>query len=99
MIFNWFDAKKEINFGHQLADFYIARAAKNQHEIRGKVVERKQRELLSKLSLQIDQFKSTQSLNFYKKAQMGNAFKWRLLDAGLDSAHADELTSWVTRQI
>jgi len=31
----------------------------------------------------------------YKKAQLGNLFKWRLLEAGVDSAYVDGLTDWI----
>jgi hypothetical protein len=99
MIFHWFDTQAAKEFGRELADFYISRAEKNGENTRNKIVERKQRELLVKLSQKIDLFKSRNVLNFLKRAQLGNTFKWHLLDAGLDRSQVDELTSWVTRQL
>ena len=99
MIFRWFDTQAAKAFGRELADFYISRAGKNSENTRNKIIEKKQRELLGKLSQKIDLFKSRHALNFLKKAQLGNAFKWHLLDAGLDKSQVDELTSWVTRQL
>ena len=37
-------------------------------------------------------FKREHKLNIYKEAQLGNAFKWSLTDAGYDSKYADQLT-------
>lgn len=99
MIFSWFDTQTAKAFGRELADFYISRAGRNGENARNKIIEKKQRELLGKLSQKIDLFKSRHSLNFLKKAQLGNAFKWQLLDAGLDKSQVDELTSWLTRQL
>lgn len=99
MIFSWFDARDAKVFGCELADLYITRAGKNSENVRNKIVAKKQRELLGKLSQKIDLFKSHQALNFFKKAQLCNAFKWHLLDAGLDETQVDELTNWVTRQL
>jgi hypothetical protein len=99
MIFHWFDTQAAKAFGRELADFYISRAGKNSESTRSKIVEKKQRELLVKLSQKIDLFKTRNALNFFKRAQLGNAFKWHLLDAGLDRSQVDELTSWVTRQL
>jgi hypothetical protein len=99
MIFSWFDTHAAKAFGCELADFYIFRAGKNRENARDKIIEKKQRELLGKLSQKIDLFKSSHTLNILKRAQLGSTFKWRLLDAGLDKSQVDELTSWVTRQL
>ena len=99
MILSWFDAKEAKAFGLEMADFYIARVKKNSDGLREKFVEKKQRELLAKIAKKITLFKSTNTLNIYKKAQIGTVFKWRLADAGFDQAYIDELTSWITRQL
>ena len=41
---------------------------------------------------QIQQFKMKHKLNIYKKAKLGNSFKWKLLEANYDPALVDELT-------
>ncbi len=98
-MFAWFDAASAKQFGLQLADFYIARVKTTQDLKSQKFIEKKQRELLSKISRQIDAFKADNSLNVYKRAQALNAFKWKLRDAGFEQAYVDELSDWVTRQL
>jgi hypothetical protein len=51
--------------------------------------------LLGKLTLDVSQFGQTHSLNIYKKAKLGNAFKWGLLEKGYDEKFVDELTKEV----
>ena len=99
MIFSWFDAKDAKAFGLEIADFYVARVKKDQDGKRARFAEKKQRELLGKIAQKIALFKSTNSLNVYKKAQIGNIFRWRLLDAGFDKSYVDELTGWITRHL
>ena len=41
---------------------------------------------------QMARFKLEHKLNIYKKAQLGNAFKWALKDAGYDPEFVDQLT-------
>jgi hypothetical protein len=38
------------------------------------------------------QFRLSNKLNIYKKAKLGNAFRWTLTDLGYDSTLIDELT-------
>jgi hypothetical protein len=45
--------------------------------------------------LDAKQFGQTHKLNIYKKAKLGNAFKWILLEKGYDAQFVDELTKEV----
>ncbi|MBC3870750.1 hypothetical protein [Undibacterium oligocarboniphilum] len=99
MVFNWFDAKDEKLFGSSLADFYLERHKTEVVNKNNKYVERKQKELFVKLLQQLEGFKAKHKLNFYKKAQLGNAFKWRLIESGLSAEQVNQLTSWLTRQL
>jgi len=99
MIFEWFNAKESKAFGKSLAQFYAQRAATEADRKSKKFVERKQRELLDKLGQRVTLFKSKNRLNVYKKAQVGNSFKWHLLDVGFEPSYVDELTSWVTYKL
>jgi len=94
MLLNWFDAKEAKAFGLWLANFYLQRTSS---EPGGHVkhVAQKQAELLHKVSDEITRFKVEHKLNIYRKAQLANAFKWTLRDAGIDQKYADELTSWL----
>ncbi len=88
MVFSWFDAKDAEDFGAVLAKYYIERlpvAAPRE----GKRSETKQAEVIAGMIRLTDHFKSTNSLNFYKKAQMANTFKGTLHAAG----YPDDLTN------
>jgi len=49
--------------------------------------------------LQVQQFKKDRRLNVYKKAKLGNAFKWSLRDAGYDVDYVNELTEWLMLRV
>ncbi|MEB0139361.1 MULTISPECIES: hypothetical protein [unclassified Undibacterium] len=99
MVFSWLNATKAKQFGISLADFYLERSKVDAQAKSSKFVEKKQRELLGKVLQQVVQFKASEKLNVYKKAQLGNVFKWRLLEAGHDRLHADELTRWLMHNL
>lgn len=98
MILSWFDAGEAKKFGNTLALFFIQRmlpAAQG----RDKAFAVKADKVMHQMAGQIAQFKREQKLNTYKKAQLGNAFKWALRDADLDAEYIDELTKWLMLQI
>lgn len=97
MIFKWFDTKDAKQFGSKLAEFYVVRASVEGDDNKKKFVEKKQKQLLQKMLLQITQFKSANKLNFYQKAQLGNTFKWRLIEAGFERDYVNSLTNWLMR--
>jgi hypothetical protein len=88
---SWLDASEHKQFGQQLAAFVIeklplAPAGKPQSK-------RSPREVVRKMVLQVSEFSAKKGgASFYKKAKFGNAFKWRLLEAGYEPDFADELT-------
>ena len=90
----WLDAKEEQAFGRNLAQFYVERVPFEAPFSKKKFAAKTQ-EVLKKIEQQVQQFRSTRSMNFYKKAKLGNAFKWVLLDAGYDSEYVNELTEWL----
>lgn len=92
MLLNWFDARQAREFGSTLATFFIDRIPFDQSSKKNKTFE-KRKAVLEKMFAQINAFKSRQSLNIYKKAQLGNAFKWKLRDAGYDPEFVDQLTN------
>jgi hypothetical protein len=95
MVFSWFDAREAKEFGASLARFYVAKnpsAVSNKTE---KFVAKKQEELLGNMLQQVVRFKLENKLNIYKKAQIGNSFKWTLKEAGCDPAYVDKLTGWL----
>jgi hypothetical protein len=51
------------------------------------------------MAQQVAVFKRQGKLNTFKKAQLGNAFRWGLIDAGFDKSYADKLTQWLMLQV
>jgi hypothetical protein len=94
----WLDAKEEQAFGAALAHFYIERIPFEPPWSEKKFATKTQ-EILKKVDLQVQQFKSRSSLNLYKKAKLGNAFKWALRDAGYDTEYVDGLTEWLMTRL
>lgn len=90
-MFSWFDAREAQKFGISLAEFFIKRIPLDAPNKKIKSMEKKQ-EVLDTMFSQIQQFKIKHKLNIYKKAKLGNAFKWKLLEANYDPALVDELT-------
>lgn len=91
MVLSWFDASEAKKFGGTLALFYIERIPPGDSGATKKSIVKKQ-EVVNKMFQQVVRFKLEHKLNVYKKAQLGNAFKWALKDAGYDSKFVDQLT-------
>src|SRR4030065_2171745 len=91
MVLSWFDASEAKQFGASLAHFYIERVPSGDSGGKAVLIAKKQ-EVINKMFQQMARFKLEHKLNIYKKAQLGNAFKWALKDAGYDSVFVDQLT-------
>lgn len=94
-MFSFLDAKAAKAFGTEMAHFYISRLPPDA------VLKEKEKQLAAKakqamelMAEQITAYKKQNPLNIYKVAQMGNAFKWTLKDAGYSEAYIDKLTQW-----
>ena len=98
MLFSWFDAGAAKQFGASLAQFYIDRIPADS-AINEKKFAAKTKGVLDKMALQVGQFKEANRLNTFKKAQLGNAFKWALRDAGYERVYVDRLTEWLVARI
>lgn len=98
MVLAWFDAGEAKKFGASLAQFFIERIPKASQK-GDKEFAKKVDYILQKMLEQIVQFKAQHKLNTYKKAQLGNVFKWALLDAGISADYADEMTTWLMQKI
>jgi len=96
MALGWFNASEAKEFGVTLAHFYMNRIPPGDSDGKNKSIAKRQ-EVLNKLFLQLAQYKIEHKLNIYKKAQLGNVFKWTLKDAGYDPAFVDELTKELMR--
>jgi lipoprotein NlpI len=88
---SWLDARDAQQFGITLADFFMERIPLEEPNKKIKSLAKKQA-VLDKIFFQVQVFKTKNKLNIYKKAKLGNAFKWKLLEANYEPALVDELT-------
>ena len=94
MILSWFDASEAKKFGSSLAIFFVDRIPPAS-QMGDKAFAQKADKVLIKMAAQVVRFKLEHKLNAYKKAQLGNAFKWALKDAGVPSEYVNKLTQWL----
>ena len=95
---SWFDAKSAKEFGASMASIYIDCIPLSEKLSEKKMVALS-RQALSKMGNEVSNFKKNNKLNTYKTAQMGNAFKWALKDAGYDNHQIDKLTEWLVAAV
>ncbi len=95
MLLNWFDATEAEEFGKNLAETYAATYSIIDKKKEKASTVNKRAKLLGKLTSVVREFGQAHRLNVYKKAKLGNAFKWNLLDKGYDSKFVDDLTKEV----
>lgn len=97
MVLNWFEAKAAVEFGTALAEFLLERLPPD--AAKAKLSDKKRQEVFPKFYARIEQFKQQGKLNMYKKAKLGNAFRWKMIDAGYDAGFVDELTKDVLMRL
>lgn len=95
MILSWFDASEAKAFGLTLAKIVMEKMPVDGSTAKAAVKEKKKEVLLNRMALEIARFRETGKLNIYKKAKLGNSFKWALRDAGYDTAYVDTMTEWL----
>ena len=98
MMPNWLDASASIEFGESLAQFFVENIP-HDPKVSEKKFAAKTSAVLEKMDRQIDKFKAEHKLNIYKKAKLGNAFKWALKDSGHDQHYIDKLTDWLVTRL
>lgn len=94
MIFNWFNAKEETAFGHDLAT-HLDSELKSLEKKSNKKQDESRRKLIARIMQRARQFGETRKLNTFKKAKLGNAFKWKLEELGYDREFIDSMTKEV----
>lgn len=100
MLFGLFGTNRISTIGASLAD----QLSKNFQDVQGprdRRAHRKpsHRELLQQVLTRARQEVVPLRLNFYKKARIANAFKWRLIENGVDATAANELTHDLVLQL
>lgn len=91
MAFDWFNATEAHAFGESLAELILKKMPPASESSKS-LSPKKKEELLSNLFSQAERFRANHKLNIYKKAKLGNAFKWKMRDLGYDEAFTNELT-------
>lgn len=94
MIFKWLDASEAEKFGQALAQLFISKVPVVVKYEKNKNVA-KQLDVADQMYARIDQFKRENKLNIYKKAALGRAFKFELINAGYKPELIDQLTKGV----
>ncbi len=93
MAFDWFNTSEAEQFGTVLAKFYVGKLPLDADK------SGKKEFVAKKMAEQVSEFKLEHKLNFYKKAQLGNAFKWTLKEAGYSDEEINQLTGVLMRQL
>jgi hypothetical protein len=100
MVLTWFDAEAAKTFGTSLAVLFIEKVPVNDSQtVDDKLFARKTKKVLATMATKIAEFRRNNSLNVYKRAQLGNAFKWKLKEAGYSPEYINELTLWLVKQV
>ncbi|MGZ5156914.1 MAG: hypothetical protein ACXWCU_08385 [Caldimonas sp.] len=95
MILSWFDAREATQFGASLAEMLIERTPAEGAVMGKRMLTKKHEAMMHQLEQQVSRFKTQHKLNAYKKAQLGNKFKWTLKDKGYDGEYVDQMTNWL----
>lgn len=97
MFFNWFDAREAKAFGMSLAQMFMEKVPL-EAQLNEKKFAARMQDVLQKMAARVRDFRKGAEVNLYKKAQLGNAFKWALRDSGYDEAYVEKLTLWLMTQ-
>ena len=98
MAIDWLNATEAQQFGKALANFYISKLPRDAGKADKKFAN-KQDFVAKKMLEQVAAFKQEQKLNLYKKAQLGNAFKWTLKESGYADDEVNRLAGALMRQL
>lgn len=91
MLFGWFDASDAKHCGFVLAQMVINGYSVAERKKSTKALDHRTK-LLDQVMVKARQFSQTHKPNIYKKAKLGNIFKWELLGQGFDVEFVDDLT-------
>jgi hypothetical protein len=91
-IFGWFDTEDVDEFAKAAADDLAGRVPAPSEESRKKLTPDRLHNAHEAVISRAGAFGRTHNLNWYKKAHLGNTFRWILLEKGYDKAFVDALT-------
>jgi hypothetical protein len=89
-ILSWFDTNEVDQFAHALAQDIIGRMppANGGKKVTPERLQNTRNAIIARTAA----FARTHKINWYKKAHLGNTFKWALRDAGYDQGFVDAIT-------
>lgn len=94
----WFNAAKAKSLGTELAQLVAQKFPLEDAKASTKHM-RKREQVLRAMDSKIRDFKASEKLNVYKTAQLCNAFKWHLKDAGFPDEFIDTLMGWLAPRL
>jgi len=97
MLLQWFNTSEVTNLGAALADDFVLQTAPGSTAARHKGTKpakqaREFQKVLNKFLKRVDREALPLKLNAFRKAELANSFKWRLLEKGVEPQLVDELT-------
>ena len=92
MFARWFNCKEVDEFVDSIVGDLMKRYPPSGVELPGKKAVEKLRRTHDVIFNRVEIFARAQNLNLYKKAHMGNRFKWALREAGYPGDFVDTLT-------
>jgi hypothetical protein len=98
MLHNPFSTKAATSAGESLAQIVMESVPLDTEKADLKL-ERKVELSMRKMSQQIEWLKLQDKFNFFQKAKLGTALKWKLKDAGYKDIYTTELTEWVMMKL
>lgn len=97
-MFQWFSSAESVRFGEELASFLLLEFTASATKDEAKFASKAERALL-RAEQRLQEFKSREKLNVYKKAKLANAFLWTLRDKNCPPDYADQLTDWLNMRM
>jgi hypothetical protein len=91
-IFDWFDTQEADTFAKAIADDLMARIPVFVEEGGKKVTPERVHNAHQAIIARASAFAREHKLNWYKKAHLGNIFRWSLLEKGYDKEFVDTWT-------
>lgn len=91
-MFSWFDTKEVDSLAASIADELVKRVPPSGLESRTKTAAERLRNTHDAIFARAGKFARTHKLNVYKKARLGNQFRWALKEAGYPSEFVESWT-------
>lgn len=94
-IFGWFDTAEADQFARAIAEDLMGRIPAPSEYAGKKQSPERMQNAQHAIIVRAQAFARTHKLNWYRKAHLGNTFRWVLLESGYDKAFVDTWTQQV----